>query len=163
MSRYKTDQGKMAASLNGTGSSGSNGSDGDGKSPNDRKGHLSPKSQRQKQEEFDALRRREEGMQLLKLFRVQKWFLSGLLSIWKLIVIGKECEMMRVRVFEYPNIKVYEFSDLRISHLKVLSNGRFRGNKLYFVHHQGRPPIVNEQLTVHIACRGMIYYFWREL
>ena len=93
-------------------------------------------------------------MQLLKLFRVQKWFLSGLLSIWKLIVIGKECEMMRVRVFEYPSLKVYEFSDLRIAHLKVLSNGRFRGNKLYFAHHQGRPPIVHDYLTTRIACRG---------
>ena len=152
----------MASAMNGTGSSGSNGSDGDGKRPNDRKGHLSPKSHRQKQEEFDELRRLEEGMQLMKLFRVQKWFLSGLLSIWKFIVIGKEFEMMRVRVFEYPNIKVYEFSDLRIAHLKVLSNGRFRGNKLYFVHHQGRPPSVIEQLTNDIACRGMIYFFWRE-
>ena len=70
----------MASAMNGTGSSGSNGSDGDGKRPNDRKGHLSPKSHRQKQEEFDALRRREEGMQLLKLFRVQKWFLAGALN-----------------------------------------------------------------------------------
>ena len=142
---------KMASSSTGTGSLGANGSE--GSSSNDQN------SQEKKQEQFDALRAREEGMQILKLFCVQKNSLDGPYNIWKIIVILQDCQMMRVRVFEYPNHKVYEFSDLIISHLKVLSKGKLRGNKLYFSHYQGCPPIFHYFLTMQIANRGRNFNF----
>ena len=130
----------------------------DGNSPNDDR-----ERERKRQEAYDELRRREEGMLFLKVFCIQKdiqkkYALAGPLNIWKLIIIGKNCQMMRVRVFEYPKHKVYEFSSLRIAHLLVKGLEKFRGFKLVYVHHQGKKPVVNHYLTT-FSYRGRRIFF----
>ena len=138
-------------------------SNGNSNSPNDRE------LERKRQEAYDQLRRREEGNLILKVFRVQKdiqkkYSLAGPLNIWKIIIIGKDCQMMRLRVFEYPRHKVYEFSSLQIAHLKMRGLETFRGLKLLYVHHQGKRPVVNQYLT-RLSYRGrknFEFKLWRE-
>ena len=138
----------------------SSGSNGDGNSPKSQR-----ELERKRQEAYDELRRREEGNLILKVFCVQKdiqkkYALAGPLNIWKLILVGKDCQMMRLRIFEYPKHKVYEFSSLQIVHLKVRGLGKFRGLKLVYVHHQGKNPVVNHYLT-NLSFKGRIFLLVR--
>ena len=64
---------------------------------------------------YEDLKRREEGILLLKLFMVEKISKNTncLIKIWKIIAVGKNMEFHRFRIFEYLNYRIFEFSDYR--------------------------------------------------
>ena len=89
------------------------GGNGGGKAPNrdDEKEH---------REKMDSLRRREEGILLCKHYVIEKVakHSDDVLKVWKIIVIGKNCEFSTFRIFECLNVRIFEFSNFRISDLR---------------------------------------------
>ena len=69
------------------------------------------------------------GFLLLKLFMYQKYWRY---QIWKILILNKDCELMRMRVFEYAKFRVFEFSDYKISDLRHNCDRHSRGTKVYF-------------------------------
>ena len=53
-------------------------------------------------------------------------------QIWKILILNEDCELMRMRVFEYAKFRVFEFSDYKISDLRHNCYRHSRGTKLYF-------------------------------
>ena len=84
-----------------------------GKAPNrdDEKEH---------REKMDLLRRREEGILLLKHYVFEKVSkrTGEMVKVWKIIVFGRNCEIFSFKIFECLNCRVFQFTNFRISELR---------------------------------------------
>ena len=67
----------------------------------------------------------------MKMFVYQK-FWHHEYAIWKILILNEDCEMIRMRIFEYAKFRVFEFSDYKISQLRHDSDRQNRGTKVYF-------------------------------
>ena len=94
----------------------------------------------------------------MKLFLYQKYWRY---SIWKIIILTKDCEMMRLRVFEYAKFRVFEFSDLKISDLRKSWKSKNYGHRIYFtqlrteyIHLRGKRPVFSPGMTLRAQNSG---------
>ena len=99
----------------------------------------------------------------MKLFLYQKYWRY---SIWKIIILTKDCEMMRMRVFEYEKFRVFEFSDLKVSDIRHNCDRQFRGNKIYYtqlrsnyVHLRGKNPVFSPGMTLRAQVSGIFEFY----
>ena len=94
----------------------------------------------------------------MKLFLWQKYWRY---SIWKIIILNEDCEMMRMRVFEYAKFRVFEFSDYKISQLRHDTDRQNRGTKIYFTqlrsnyfHLRGKRTAFSPGMTLRASISG---------
>lgn len=70
---------------------------------------------------YEELQRREQGILLLKVFQIERISKSTNcpIRIWKVILIGKNMEFHRFRIFEYLNYRIFEVPDDRFYYSKA--------------------------------------------
>ena len=96
----------------------------------------------------------------MKLFVVEKISKTTdcVIKIWKIIVVGKNMEFYRFRIFEYLNHRIFEFLDFRISYLKTRywDAERQRPSKIYYMQNQ----MINPLLGNPPLAKGKHYIFY---
>ena len=96
-------------------------------------------------------------------------------QIWKILILNEDCELMRMRVFEYAKFRVFEFSDYKISQLRHDSDRQNRGTKVYFTqlrskyfHLRAKRTAFSPGMTLRASVSGEFLFFfsnfiWSEI
>ena len=103
---------------------------------------------------YEDLKRREEGILLLKLFMVEKFSkdTNCLIKIWKIIAVGKNMKFHRFRIFEYLNYRIFEFSGYRN-----------RSSKSYYMQNQLIIPLSSNSTLTKGKSNANVCLFCREI
>ena len=89
-------------------------------------------------EKMDALRRREEGILLMKHYVFEKVSkrTGEVVKVWKIFVFGKNCEIFSFKIFECLNCRVFQFTNFRISELRFRCPDSEKVNPSKVFYHQ---------------------------
>ena len=87
------------------------------------------------------------------------------IKIWKIIVVGKNMEFYRFRIFEYLNHRIFEFLDFRISYLKTRywDAERQRPSKIYYMQNHRNIIMINPLLGNPSVAKGKHYIVYNFL
>ena len=89
-------------------------------------------------EKMDSLRRREEGILLMKHYVFEKVSkrTGEVVKVWKIFVFGKNCEIFSFKIFECLNCRVFQFTNFRISELRFRCPDSEKVNPSKVFYHQ---------------------------